>query len=161
LNLDERLVERAITPRTRAIVAVHYGGVGCAMEALAQLAARHRLALVEDNAHGLFARYRGRLLGTFGPLAVQSFHETKNFTCGEGGALVVNDPSLVERAEILREKGTDRSRFFRGAVDKYTWVDLGSSYVASDMLAGFLLGQLEERQKVQARRALLWRRYAE
>jgi len=161
LNLDERLVERAITPRTRAIVAVHYGGVGCAMEALAELAARHRLALVEDNAHGLFARYRGRLLGTFGPLAVQSFHETKNFTCGEGGALVVNDPSLVERAEILREKGTDRSRFFRGAVDKYTWVDLGSSYVASDMLAGFLLGQLEEREKVQARRALLWRRYAD
>ena len=138
LNIDPDLAERAVTPRTKAIVAVHYGGIACDMEALGSIAARHGLLLVEDNAHGLFATYRGKPLGTFGALATQSFHETKNVTCGEGGALVVNDPTLVDRAEILREKGTDRSRFLRGQVDKYTWVDVGSSWVMSDMLAAIL-----------------------
>src|SRR5688500_12979613 len=123
LNLDERLVERAITPRTRAIVPVHYAGVACEMDALVRIARRHGLAIVEDNAHGLFGRYRGRSLGSFGALATLSFHETKNITCGEGGALLINDESLIERAEIIREKGTERSRFFRGQVDKYTWSD--------------------------------------
>src|SRR5512135_268686 len=123
LNIDETLIEAAITPRTRAIVPVHYAGVACEMDEIMAVARRHGLAVVEDNAHGLFGAYRGQLLGTFGPLATQSFHETKNFTCGEGGALLVNDPAYLERAEIIREKGTDRSRFFRGQVDKYTWVD--------------------------------------
>jgi len=159
LNLDERLVERLITPRTRAIVPVHYGGVACEMDALADIAARHSLSIVEDNAHGLFGRYRGRALGTFGRLGVQSFHETKNYTSGEGGALVINDPSLVERAEIIREKGTNRSRFFRGQVDKYTWVDEGSSYLPSEILAAFLFAQLEQREAVQARRKELWDHY--
>ena len=118
-----------------------------------------RLAVVEDNAHGLFGTYRGKPLGTFGALATQSFHETKNFTCGEGGALIVNDEAHVDRAEILREKGTDRSRFFRGQVDRYSWVDLGSSYVISDFLAAFLWGQLEQRDRVQARRREIWERY--
>jgi dTDP-4-amino-4,6-dideoxygalactose transaminase len=161
LNLDESRVEALVTPRTKAIVAVHYAGVGCGMEALLEVARRHGLALIEDNAHGLFGRYRGRWLGTFGCLATLSFHETKNFTCGEGGALLVNDPALQERAEILREKGTDRSRFFRGQVDKYTWVDLGSSYLPSDLLAAFLYAQLEARQHVQARRRRIWERYRE
>ncbi|MCS6871244.1 MAG: dTDP-4-amino-4,6-dideoxygalactose transaminase, partial [Anaerolineae bacterium] len=124
LNLDERQLERLITPRTRAIVPVHYAGVGCEMDTIVDIAARYDLAVVEDNAHGLFGKYRGRYLGTFGALATQSFHETKNFTCGEGGALLVNDMQYAERAEIIREKGTNRSRFFRGQVDKYTWVDL-------------------------------------
>ena len=125
LNLDERLLEAAVTPRTRAIVVVHYAGVGCEMDAIMQVAARHGLPVVEDNAHGLFGRYRGKPLGTFGVMAALSFHETKNVTCGEGGALMVNDARLVERAEIVREKGTNRSRFFRGQVDRYTWVDVG------------------------------------
>jgi len=159
LNLDERLVERAIGPRTRAIVVVHYGGVGCDMDALAEIAARHRLPLVEDNAHGLFARYRDRLLGTFGALATLSFHETKNFTCGEGGALLINDPALVERAEIIRDKGTNRARFFRGQVDKYTWVGLGSSFLPSDILAAFLWAQLESRARIIEARQRLWLRY--
>jgi dTDP-4-amino-4,6-dideoxygalactose transaminase len=151
LNLDERLVE--------SIVAVHYAGVGCEMDPLQDIANRHTLRLVEDNAHGLFGKYKGRWLGSFGCLATQSFHETKNFTCGEGGALLINDPSLVARAEIIREKGTNRSRFFRGEVDKYSWVDLGSSYLMSDVLAAFLLGQLEAWQTVQSRRAAIWARY--
>lgn len=159
LNLDERLLAQAITPRTRAIVPVHYAGVGCELDAILDIARERNIAVVEDNAHGLFGRYRGRPLGTFGALSTLSFHETKNVSCGEGGALVINDPSLVPRAEILREKGTDRSRFFRGEVDKYTWIDLGSSYVASDMLAAFLLGQLEARQKIQQARERIWRRY--
>src|SRR5262249_25511741 len=138
------------------IVPVHYAGVGCEMEALAQAG----VPIVEDNAHGLFGRYRGRALGTFGALATQSFHDTKNITCGEGGALVVNVPRLVERAEIVREKGTNRSRFFRGQVDKYTWVDIGSSYVLSDVLAGLLVAQLDARAQIQAHRALVWQRYA-
>ncbi|MCW5898096.1 MAG: dTDP-4-amino-4,6-dideoxygalactose transaminase [Flavobacteriales bacterium] len=158
-NIDERLIEALITPRTKAIVPVHYAGVGCEMEAILDIAARHGLAVVEDNAHGLFGRYKGRPLGSFGALATQSFHETKNITCGEGGALLVNDMSLVARAEILREKGTDRARFFRGEVDKYSWVDLGSSYVMSDVLAAFLFGQLERWEEVQARRRTIWERY--
>ena len=160
LNLDERLVEAAITEHTRAIVPVHYAGVGCRMDVLADIAQRHSLPIVEDNAHGLFGRFRGQYLGTFGALATQSFHETKNFTCGEGGALLINEPEMIERAEILREKGTDRSRFFRHQVDKYTWVDVGSSYVLSDILAAYLLAQLECREQVMQARAKVFRRYA-
>jgi dTDP-4-amino-4,6-dideoxygalactose transaminase len=159
LNLDEARLEALVTPRTRAIVPVHYAGVGCELDELLAVAARHGVTVVEDNAHGLFGKYRGRWLGTFGRLATQSFHETKNFTCGEGGALVVNDPALVERAEILSEKGTDRRKFFRGLVDKYTWIDVGSSYVMSDVLAAFLYGQLEQRDRIQARRRAIWERY--
>ena len=127
--------------------------------AILEIAAKHNLKVVEDNAHGLFGRYKGQLLGTFGSLATQSFHETKNFTCGEGGALVINDPSLIEPAEILREKGTNRSRFFRGQVDKYTWVGLGSSYLPSDVLSAFLLAQLESHELIQARRKQIWETY--
>jgi dTDP-4-amino-4,6-dideoxygalactose transaminase len=159
LNLDERRLERLITPRTRAIVPVHYAGVGCEMDEILTIARRHDVAVVEDNAHGLFGKYQGRYLGTFGALATQSFHETKNFSCGEGGALLINDPRFVERAEIIREKGTNRSRFFRGQVDKYTWVDLGSSYLPSDLLAAFLYAQLEARPEIQARRRRVWEFY--
>jgi dTDP-4-amino-4,6-dideoxygalactose transaminase len=159
LNLDERRLEEVVTPRTKAIVALHYAGVGCEMDAIGELAARRGIAVVEDNAHGLFGRYKGRFLGTFGALATQSFHETKNFSCGEGGALVVNDERHVERAEIVREKGTDRSRFLRGLVHKYEWVDLGSSYLPSDLLAAFLLAQLESRAEIQSRRRAIWERY--
>jgi len=159
LNLDEKAVDALVTPRTRAIVPVHYAGVGCEMDALAAIADRVGAAIVEDAAHGLFGRYRGRYLGTLGSLATLSFHETKNFSCGEGGALLVNDPALVDRAEILREKGTDRRRFFRGLVDKYTWVDLGSSYVISDLLAAFLSAQLDAREAVLAARGRVWHRY--
>jgi dTDP-4-amino-4,6-dideoxygalactose transaminase len=159
LNIDEGLIERAITRRTRAIVPLHYAGVGCEMDAILEIARRHQLAVVEDNAHGLFGGYRGRMLGTFGQFAAQSFHETKNITCGEGGALIVNDDRYAARAEIIREKGTDRSRFFRGEVDKYSWVDVGSSYTMSDVLAAFLYAQLEEWRSIQARRAAIWRRY--
>lgn len=161
LNLDEQMVKAAITERTRAILPVHYAGVGCQMNVLADIAQRHDLPIVEDNAHGLFGRFRGQYLGTFGTLATLSFHETKNFTCGEGGALLINDQTLIERAEILREKGTDRSRFFRGEVDKYTWVDVGSSYVLSDVLAAYLLAQLERRTQVMQTRAAIFRRYAD
>jgi dTDP-4-amino-4,6-dideoxygalactose transaminase len=159
LNLDERLLEAKVTPRTKAIVPVHYAGVGCEMDVILDVARRHGLAVIEDNAHGLFGKYKGRWLGTFGSLATQSFHETKNFTCGEGGALLINDASLIERAEIIREKGTNRSRFFRGQVDKYSWVDVGSSYLMSDVLAAFLLAQLESWEWVQARRRAIWERY--
>jgi dTDP-4-amino-4,6-dideoxygalactose transaminase len=158
-NMDESLIERRITPRTRAIVPVHYAGVGCEMDAILEIAARHGVPVIEDNAHGLLGKYRGRYLGTFGALAAQSFHETKNFICGEGGALLINEPRYLESAEIIREKGTDRSRFFRGQVDKYTWVGMGSSYVLSDILAAFLLAQLESRDQVQATRRLIWERY--
>jgi dTDP-4-amino-4,6-dideoxygalactose transaminase len=159
LNLDESQLERLITPRTRAVVVVHYAGVGCEMDAIMEIAGRRGVAVVEDNAHGLFGKYRGRQLGTFGLMATQSFHETKNFTCGEGGALLINDAAYVERAEIIREKGTDRSRFFRGLVDKYTWVDVGSSYLPSDILAAFLYAQLEARERIQARRRQIWDYY--
>ena len=159
LNLDETRLEALVSPRTRAILPVHYAGVGCEMDAILEIAGRRGLSVIEDNAHGLFGKYKGRTLGTFGCLATQSFHETKNITCGEGGALLINDLSLVERAEILREKGTNRSRFFRGQVDKYTWVDLGSSYVLSDMLAAFLFAQLEVSGQIQAARRAIWERY--
>lgn len=159
LNLDERTLPELITARTRAIVAVHYAGVACEMDEIWQTAEAVGAALIEDNAHGLFGRYRGRWLGTLGQLATQSFHETKNFSCGEGGALLINDPVFVERSEVLREKGTNRSRFFRGQVDKYTWVDLGSSYLPSDLLAAILLPQLEDWREIQARREQIWRRY--
>lgn len=159
LNIDERLVEAAITPRTRAIVVVHYGGVACAMGELLAIAERHGLAVVEDNAHGLMGSYRGRPLGSFGVFATQSFHATKNLQCGEGGALVINDPTFAERGELLREKGTNRSQFFRGAVDKYTWVDLGSSYLPSDLLAALLTAQLENAQDIQAERHRVWSTY--
>jgi dTDP-4-amino-4,6-dideoxygalactose transaminase len=161
LNLDAGLVARAVTPRTKAIVAVHYAGVGCDMEALTAIAGERNLALVEDNAHGLFGRHGGKPLGTFGALATLSFHETKNFTCGEGGALVVNAPELAQRAEIIRDKGTDRARFFRGEVDKYSWVDVGSSFLPSEILAAFLLAQLEARERIQAQRKEIWEYYAE
>ncbi len=159
LNLDERLLLDLVGERTRAIVPVHYAGVACEMDPILALAESRGVAVVEDNAHGLFGRYRGRLLGTFGQLATLSFHETKNVTCGEGGALLVNDLRFFERAEILREKGTDRSRFFRGEIDKYTWVDRGSSYVLSDLLAAMLYGQLEAASTVQERRREIWSFY--
>lgn len=159
LNLDERRLERLITPHTKAIVVVHYAGVGCEMDRILEIAGRHGIAVVEDNAHGLFGKYKGRHLGTFGCLAAQSFHETKNFTCGEGGALLINDPQYIDRAEIIREKGTNRSRFFRGQIDKYTWVDIGSSYLPSDILAAFLYAQLEVREQIQAKRRQLWEYY--
>jgi dTDP-4-amino-4,6-dideoxygalactose transaminase len=159
LNLDERLLPAVTTARARAIVPMHYAGVACDMDAIAAFARARGLAVVEDDAHGLFGAWRGRPLGTCGALAALSFHETKNVTCGEGGALVVGDPALVERALIVREKGTDRSRFVRGEVDKYQWVDVGSSYVLSDLLAAFLCGQLEARVAIQARRRVLWERY--
>jgi dTDP-4-amino-4,6-dideoxygalactose transaminase len=159
LNIDEARLGQLVTPRTRAIVVVHYAGVGCEMDPILALAASHGIPVVEDNAHGLLGKYRGRPLGAVGCLATQSFHETKNFTCGEGGALVINDPRHAERAEIIREKGTNRTRFFRGEVDKYTWVDVGSSYLPSDALAAFLLAQLECREEVQAQRRRAWRYY--
>jgi dTDP-4-amino-4,6-dideoxygalactose transaminase len=159
LNLDEAQLESLVTPRTRAIVPVHYAGVGCEMDVILDVARRHGLEVVEDNAHGLFGTWRGRLLGSFGALSTLSFHETKNFTCGEGGALVINDPRFAERAEIVREKGTNRSKFFRGEVDRYTWVDLGSSFLPSDLLSAYLFAQLEKRDEVQARRLVQWDRY--
>ncbi|MGP3914146.1 dTDP-4-amino-4,6-dideoxygalactose transaminase [Nonomuraea sp. 10N515B] len=159
LNIDERLIEAAITDRTRAIVVVHYAGVGCAMEIIGEVAKRYGLALIEDNAHGLGGSYHGKPLGSFGSIAAQSFHETKNVQCGEGGALLLNDPALVVRAEIVREKGTDRSRFFRGQVDKYRWLDIGSSYLPSDVLAALLMAQLESFDKIQLRRHAVWQAY--
>jgi dTDP-4-amino-4,6-dideoxygalactose transaminase len=159
LNLDEELLDRLISPRTKAILPVHYAGVGCEMDAILEIAEEHHMPVVEDNAHGLFGKYKGENLGTFGCLATQSFHETKNITCGEGGALLINDPHFIERAEILREKGTNRSRFFRGQVDKYTWVDIGSSYLPSDMLAAFLYAQLESYETIQLKRQKIWEYY--
>lgn len=159
LNLDEKQLESLITPRTKAIVPVHYAGVGCEMDRILAIADAHGIAVVEDNAHGFLGKYRGRWLGTFGCMATQSFHETKNFICGEGGALLVNDPSYIEQAEIIREKGTNRSRFFRGQVDKYSWLSLGSSYLPSDMLAAYLYAQLCARERIQTLRRNVWERY--
>ncbi len=159
LNLNERELERLITPKTKAVVPVHYAGVGCEMDPILAVATRQGVAVVEDNAHGPFGEYRGKPLGTFGCLAAISFHATKNFSCGEGGALLINDPGFIDRAEVIREKGTNRSRFFRGEVDKYTWVDTGSSYLMSDLLAAFLFGQLEARDKIQVRRREIWEFY--
>jgi dTDP-4-amino-4,6-dideoxygalactose transaminase len=159
LNIDESAIEAAITPRTRGIVLVHYAGVACEMDRIMAIAERHGLAVVEDNAHGLFATYKGRQLGTFGTFATLSFHDTKNLSCGEGGALMINDTRFIERAEIIREKGTNRTRFYRGLADKYTWCDIGSSYLPSDILAAYLLAQLESHERIQLRRHELWRRY--
>ena len=159
LNLDESKLEAAITPRTKAILPVHYAGIGCEMDVIMDIAGRHNIPVVEDNAHGLFGKYKGKYLGTFGVMATQSFHETKNFTSGEGGALLINDRKYAERAEIIREKGTNRARFFRGQIDKYTWVDVGSSYLPSEVLAAFLYGQLEQREHIQSHRKGLWDTY--
>lgn len=159
LNLDERLVEAAITPRTKAICVVHYAGVACEMDAILAIAARHGLKVVEDAAQGIFSTYKGRPLGAIGDLGALSFHETKNIISGEGGALLAREGDLAERAEIIREKGTDRSRFFRGQVDKYTWVDIGSSYLPSELVAAFLAAQAEHGEEITARRLALWDRY--
>lgn len=159
LNLDERLVEAAITPRTRAICVVHYAGVACEMDALLDIAQRHGLAIVEDAAQAIMSAYKGRPLGTVGEFGALSFHETKNIISGEGGALLCRDRELSERAEIIREKGTNRSRFFRGQVDKYTWVDIGSSFLPGEITAAFLCAQMEEADQITARRLAIWDRY--
>ena len=159
MNLDERLVPDAVTPRTRAIVPVHYAGVGCEMDALMATAARHDLLLVEDAAHAVSGDYKGRRLGTIGDLGTYSFHETKNVISGEGGALLINRTVLIDRAEIIRDKGTNRRQFQRGEVDKYTWVDVGSSYGMADILAAYLYGQLEKRDEIATHRAALYERY--
>jgi len=159
LNIDEKLVEAAINEKTKAIFVMHYAGVGCEMDEILRIAREHDLPVVEDNAHGLFGKYKGQYLGTFGQIATQSFHETKNFSCGEGGALLINDPIFTERAEIIREKGTNRSRFFRGQIDKYTWVDVGSSYLPSEILAGVLLSHFEEAGFIQNKRKQIWETY--
>ena len=159
LNLDERQIEGAITSRTRAIAPMHYAGVACEMDTIIAIARRHNLKIVEDAAQGIMASYKGSPLGAIGDLGSFSFHETKNIISGEGGCLLVNDPDLVLRAEIMREKGTDRARFFRGEVDKYTWQDLGSSFLPSDITAAFLLAQLEEAERITRERLAIWNRY--
>lgn len=159
LNIDEALIEQAITPRTRAICVVHYAGVACEMDTIMEIAARHNLKVIEDAAQAILSTYKGRQLGSIGDLAALSFHETKNVIAGEGGALLINDPALIERAEVIREKGTNRSRFFRGQVDKYTWVDLGSSYLPSELIAAFLAAQLEEADHITSRRLAIWDNY--
>jgi len=161
LNIDETRIAAAITSRTRAIVAVHYSGVACEMDAIMALAAKHGLLVIEDAAQGVMASYKGRALGSIGHLGALSFHETKNIISGEGGALLVNDPRLQERAEIVREKGTNRSQFFRGQVDKYTWVDIGSSYLPGEIIAAFLWAQMEEAEAITRRRLGLWAFYHE
>lgn len=159
LNLDETLVEAAITPRTRAICVVHYAGVSCEMDTILAVAQRHGLTVVEDDAQGILSTYHGKPLGSMGHLAALSFHETKNVISGEGGALLINDERFVERAEIVREKGTNRSKFFRGQVDKYTWVEVGSSYLPSEVLAAFLAAQLEHADEITRRRLAIWNTY--
>jgi dTDP-4-amino-4,6-dideoxygalactose transaminase len=161
LNLDERLIESAITPRTRAIVPVHYAGVACEMDAIMAIARRHGLKVVEDAAQGVMSTYKGRALGSIGDLGAYSFHETKNVISGEGGALLVNNPDMRLRAEIVREKGTDRSRFFRGEVDKYTWQEVGSSFLPGELIAAFLWAQLEEADRITKQRLASWQRYHE
>lgn len=159
LNLDENLIEAAITPRTRAICVVHYAGVGCEMDTISAIAARHRLIVIEDAAQAILSTYREKPLGSLGELGALSFHETKNIISGEGGALLVNDLRFAERAEIIREKGTNRSQFFRGQVDKYTWVDVGSSYLPGEIVAAFLAAQMDEAQRITTDRLLIWDRY--
>lgn len=156
LNMDESKLESLITEKTKAIIPVHYAGVGCEMDRISDIADRYSIPVIEDNAHGLFGKYKGEHLGSFGPMATLSFHETKNFSSGEGGALIINDKRLIKRAEVIREKGTNRAQFFRGEVDKYTWRDVGSSYLPSDILAAFLLGQLEKKGFVQKKRKQIW-----
>ncbi|MCI5160873.1 MAG: dTDP-4-amino-4,6-dideoxygalactose transaminase [Candidatus Electrothrix sp. AX5] len=159
LNIDEKLIEQAITERTKVIVPVHYAGVGCEMDSIMEIARRHGLFVVEDAAQAVSSQYKGKYLGTIGDLGTYSFHETKNFISGEGGALVINNEHFIERAEIIREKGTDRSKFFRGEVDKYTWVDLGSSYLPSDIVAAFLFAQLEHIDTINKRRQKIFDYY--
>src|SRR3990172_10156775 len=159
LNLDERCIEAAITPRTRAIVPVHYAGVACEMDAILDIARRYSLRVVEDAAQGVMSRYKGRPLGSLGDLGAFSFHETKNVISGEGGALLVNDGAMASRAEIIREKGTDRSRFFRGEVDRYTWQEVGSSFLPGELIAAFLWAQLEEAERITGERRARWQRY--
>ncbi|PXW20657.1 dTDP-4-amino-4,6-dideoxygalactose transaminase [Pantoea sp. JKS000250] len=160
MNIDETLIEAAITKKTRAIVPVHYAGVACEMDTIMALAAKHKLFVIEDAAQGVMSRYKGRALGTIGHIGCFSFHETKNYTAGgEGGATLINDASLVERAEIVREKGTNRSQFFRGQVDKYTWRDMGSSYLMADLQAAYLWAQLEAAERINQQRLRIWQRY--
>jgi len=159
LNIDENQVEQLITDKTRVIVPVHYAGVACEMDAICSIAKKHNLFVVEDNAQGIFGKYKGRYLGTFGNLGTLSFHETKNINCGEGGALLINDPKMIERAEIIREKGTNRSKFFRGEVDKYGWVDVGSSFLPSDILAAYLWSQLQSWDEIFNTRKAIWEKY--
>ena len=159
LNIDEQLIEAAITPRTKAIVPVHYAGVACEMDTIMAIARNHNLLVIEDAAQGVMATYKGRPLGSIGDLGCYSFHETKNIISGEGGALLINNPAFADRAEIIREKGTNRSQFFRGQVDKYTWVDIGSSYLPGELIAAFLLAQMEEAESITARRLQLWNDY--
>lgn len=159
LNLDERLIEEAVTPRTRAIVPVHYAGVGCEMSKILEVAERHNFLVIEDAAQAIMSKQNERPLGSIGHLGTLSFHETKNIVSGEGGALLINDQRLIERAELIREKGTNRSKFFRGQVDKYTWVDIGSSYLPGEIIAAFLWAQLEEAEQITRQRATLWARY--
>jgi dTDP-4-amino-4,6-dideoxygalactose transaminase len=159
LNLDETILESLITARTKAVVVVHYAGVGCEMHKILDTCNKHNIPVIEDNAHGLYGSIYGKPLGSFGVMSTNSFHETKNFTCGEGGALSLNDVRYMLRAEIIREKGTNRSSFFRGEVDKYTWVDIGSSYLPSEILAAFLYAQLESSDFIQAKRASIWNTY--
>jgi dTDP-4-amino-4,6-dideoxygalactose transaminase len=158
-NLDERLLEAAITPRTKAIVVVHYAGVACEMDAILELARARSIPVIEDNAHGLFGRYRGRPLGGLGELATLSFHETKNLSCGEGGAIALREPTWAERCEIVHAKGTNRALHRRGVVDKYTWVDIGSSFAPSDLVAAVLVAQLEQREAIQSTRRTIHERY--
>lgn len=159
LNIDETRIEAAITDKTKAIVVVHYAGIGCEMDAVMAIAHRHRLLVIEDAAQGIMSTYKGRPLGTIGHLGTLSFHETKNIMSGEGGALLINDPRFIERGEIVREKGTNRSRFFRGQVDKYTWVDIGSSFLPSELIAAFLYAQMEEADRINERRLAIWEFY--
>lgn len=159
LNLDEQLIEAAITPRTKAICVVHYAGVSCEMDTILEIAARHNLPVIEDAAQGIYSTYKGRPLGAIGELGALSFHETKNIISGEGGALLIRDAELAERAEVIREKGTNRSKFFRGQVDKYTWVDVGSSYLPSELIAAFLAAQIDEGKAITHRRLAIWDRY--
>lgn len=159
LNIDELLIEQAITPKTKAICVVHYAGVACEMDSILEVASRHGLKVIEDAAQGAQSTYKSRPLGSFGELGALSFHETKNVISGEGGALLINDPKLIERAEIIREKGTNRSKFFRGQVDKYTWVDIGSSYLPSELIAAFLSAQLNDATAITDRRRAIWQRY--
>ena len=161
LNIDENLIESQITPRTKAIVPVHYAGVSCEMDKILEIAKKYGLFVIEDSAQGICSSFKGTALGTMGQIGCLSFHETKNIHSGEGGAILINDESLIERAEIIREKGTDRSRFFRGQVDKYTWIDLGSSYLPGELSAAFLAAQLEHAEEITQKRLVIWNKYHE